>query len=238
MTIGRKIIGGYAIVLALLVLVTGVAFYSLEKTRATYDRFIDVNERLVDGANELHFELNDQVAHYRAILLYPDMQKKYWDELQNDHRQFAESIDKIRRLMPSAEGLSMVNEIVAIQAQNEQGQERVVNLAQQNKRTEALALGIKEVRPLNEALVDKAERFREWDMKLEAAGRAEDSQEWGHGGDTRDSFQGSVFSFQFRKEFPPVERRDRSKGGKLSQDIIQNKWESCNSLMFEAGRKL
>jgi len=33
MTIGRKIIGGYAIVLALLVLVTGVAFYALEQTR-------------------------------------------------------------------------------------------------------------------------------------------------------------------------------------------------------------
>lgn len=69
MTIGKKIIGGYAIVLALLVLVTGVAFYSLEKTRATYDRFLDVDERLVDGANELRFSLRDQVAHYRAILL-------------------------------------------------------------------------------------------------------------------------------------------------------------------------
>src|SRR5665647_178170 len=129
MTISKKIIGGYAIVLALLVLVTGIAFYSLEKTQATYDRFLDVDERLVDGANELRMELRDQVAHYRGILLYPDQQKKYWDELQNDHRQFAEGIDKMRRLMPSAEGLSMVNEIVAIQAQNEQGQQRVVNLA-------------------------------------------------------------------------------------------------------------
>ena len=81
MTISKKIIGGYAIVLALLVLVTGIAFYSLEKTQATYDRFLDVNERLVDGANELRFELRDQVAHYRGILLYPDLQKKYWDEL-------------------------------------------------------------------------------------------------------------------------------------------------------------
>src|SRR5665647_410757 len=173
MTISKKIIGGYTIVLALLVLVTGIAFYSLEKTQATYDRFLDVNERLVDGANELHFELNDQVAHYRAILLYPDQQKKYWDELQNDHRQFAESVEKIRRLLPSAEGLSMVNEIAAIQAQHEQGQQRVINLAQQNKRAEALALGIKEVQPFTDALTDKAERFREREVKLEAAGRAE-----------------------------------------------------------------
>lgn len=173
MTIGRKLIGGYAIVLALLVLVTGIAFYSLEKTQATYNSFLDVNERLVDGSNELRFELRGQTAHYRAILLYPDLQKKYWDDLQNAYRQFAATIEKMRRLVLSAEGLDMLNEIAAIQAQHEQGQERVVNLAQHNKRAEALALGIKEVRPLTDALTGKVERFREREMKLEAEGRAE-----------------------------------------------------------------
>ena len=39
---------------------------------ATYDRFLDVNERLVDGANEIRSEAGNQVAHYRAMLLYPD----------------------------------------------------------------------------------------------------------------------------------------------------------------------
>jgi len=82
MTIGRKNNRGYALVLALLVLVTGVAFYALEQTQADYDRFLDVNERLVDGSNELRFQLRSQVGHYRGILLYPDMDKKFLEDLQ------------------------------------------------------------------------------------------------------------------------------------------------------------
>ena len=109
MTIGKKLIGGYAVVLALLALVTGIAFYSLEKTQTAYDRFLDVNESLVSGSNELRYELRNQTAHYRATLLYPDMQKKYWDDLQNDHRQFAGIIEKMRRLVFTSEGSDMLN---------------------------------------------------------------------------------------------------------------------------------
>ncbi|MFZ2301675.1 MAG: methyl-accepting chemotaxis protein [Gallionella sp.] len=173
MTIGRKLIGGYMLVLALLALVTGIAFYSLEKTQAAYDRFLDVNERLVDGANELRFELRNQTAHYRAILLYPDLQKKYWDDLQKDHRQFAAIIEKMRRLVLSSEGLGILNEIAAMQAKNEQMQEQVVSLAQRGKHTDALALSTKEVYPLTQALIGKVERFRERETKLEAEGRTE-----------------------------------------------------------------
>ena len=36
MTIGKRIIGGYAIVLALLAIVAGVAFYSLKATEREY----------------------------------------------------------------------------------------------------------------------------------------------------------------------------------------------------------
>ena len=172
MTIDRKIIGGYAIVLALLLVITSVAFYSLNRVQATYDRFIDVNERLVDGANELRFETRDQSAHYRGILLYPDLQKKYWEDLQADHRQFTEIVEKMRRLVPTAEGLSMVNEIAALQVKHEQAQELAVELAQQGKRAEALALGIREVRPISNALIDKVESFREQQLKLEADERA------------------------------------------------------------------
>ena len=173
MTIGKKIIGGYVVVLALLALVTATAFYSLDRVQATYDRFIDVNERQVGGANELRFELRDQIAHYRAILLYPDLQKQYWEELQADHRQFTEVIEKMRQLVVSSEGLDKLNEIAALQAKNEQAQERVVELAQRGESAEALALGIKEVLPLNTALIDKVTSFREQQMKLESDGRDE-----------------------------------------------------------------
>ncbi len=166
MTIGKKIIGGYVVVLALLAIATSVAFYAINRTQATYDRFIDVNERLVDGANELRFELRDQIAHYRAILLYPDLQKKYWEDLQADYRQFTEAVEKMRGLVVTGEGLDKMNEVAALQAQHEQAQAQVIDLAGQGKRAEALALGTRAVRPVSNALIDKVERFRDRQLKL------------------------------------------------------------------------
>ena len=71
MTIGKKLIGGYAIVLALLALLAIaiiVAINALQQTRTTYDAFLDVNAKQVNYADDLRFELRDQVAHYRAML--------------------------------------------------------------------------------------------------------------------------------------------------------------------------
>src|SRR3990167_6774136 len=154
MTIGKKIIGGYVVVLALLAIVMFIAFYSLARIQATYDGFIDVDERLVEGAGKLRFEMNVQVAIYRGILLYPDLQNSHQEELQASRRQVNEIIGTMRQLAHSAEGRSMLEEIATLQAKNEQIQDQVIELAQQGKPAEALALGIKEVRPLNRTLDD------------------------------------------------------------------------------------
>ena len=53
MTISRKIIGGYAVILILLTLVTGVSFYALNQMQTIYNHFLNVDERLMEGANEV-----------------------------------------------------------------------------------------------------------------------------------------------------------------------------------------
>ncbi len=173
MTIGKRIIGGYAIVLALLAGIVLASLYSLTGLRAEYDRFLDVYERLVNDANELRFELRDQVAHYRGFLLYPEMQKKYWDELQSDHRRFAEILERMRRLAPAAEDQGMLAEIAGLQQKHEQAQERVGALVLRGRRAEGLALGIREVLPFTNTVVERVDRFRDRQQKLESEGRAE-----------------------------------------------------------------
>ncbi len=172
MTIGRKIIGGYAVVLGLLLAAVGMAFYATTTIQHRYDEFLDVRERLVSDAQDFGFELRDQIAHYRGLLLYPEEQKTYWDELQKDHQDFAEVVELMRKRLLTEEGRRLLDEIARLQAGHEAAQEKVVALAQQGKRAEALALGIKEVRPLTGQLVDKVGAFRERQMRLEAEGRA------------------------------------------------------------------
>jgi methyl-accepting chemotaxis protein len=173
MDIGKKILGGYLTVLVMLVIITGAAFYSLNIIQDSYSEFIDVRERQVDAANELRFEVRDQVAHYRAILLYPDKQQEYLDDLQEDYRQFDEIIAEMRNRGLTDEEVIILNDIDNLHVRHEQAQQNVIALAQQGNYTEALELGIAEVRPLTYELIGKAEEFGELQMSLQAKERAE-----------------------------------------------------------------
>src|SRR5665213_3925225 len=75
MTISRKIIGGYAIVLILLTLVTGVSFYALNQMETIYNHFMNVDERLMEGANELKTVAFAQQTYVRGILLFPSLRR-------------------------------------------------------------------------------------------------------------------------------------------------------------------
>src|ERR1035437_7499302 len=125
MTIGKKIIAGYAVVLTLLAIVTIGAFYSLDRVQVTYNRFLDVNERLVEGASEIRSEAGNQVADYRGMLVYPDLQKQYGENLQADWSRIKDIIEQMRHLVPTAEGLARVNEIAGLEEKYEQSHKLV-----------------------------------------------------------------------------------------------------------------
>jgi len=173
MTIGKKIIGGYAIVLTLLAIVMLVAFYSLDRVQVTYNRFLDVNERLVEGANEIRSEVGNQVADFRGMLLYPDLQKQYGEKLQAGWSRIKDIIEQMRHLVHTAEGLARLDEIAGLQEKYEQSHQLVLELVQQGKHAEALTLAHNQSQPLGDALIDKVRQFKDREIKLETQERAE-----------------------------------------------------------------
>ena len=70
MTIGRKIIGGYAIVLAILIVVSAAAFYTFRTIEGAYAEFLDSNTQAILMATALKLEARDQTAQYRGALLF------------------------------------------------------------------------------------------------------------------------------------------------------------------------
>ncbi len=172
MTIGKKLIGGYALVLALFAVATLLASYALIQTRSTYDSFMNLYTRQVNYADDLRFELLDQIAHYRALLLYPDQQNNYQDLLQSDYDSFKESFGQMRNLVQTDIGQVMLTEIDKLQIEHEQAQQQVIDLALRGKHKEAIALGIKAVTPLTNTLLDKVDLFLDRQIMLETEGRA------------------------------------------------------------------
>lgn len=167
MTIGKKIISGYAIVLAMLALVTGVSFYALNQTQATYDRFLNVDERLLEGANELRTVAFAQQSYVRGILLFPELRKTNQTLLQANDRQFKQILAKMRLLIHAAEGhaeehageLDFVKEFESLHGKLEQAEHETVRLALEDKIEEATAYAINHFRPPSFVLTDKAAQF-------------------------------------------------------------------------------
>ena len=175
MSIGKRIIGGYVIVLALLAIVAGVAFYSLKATESAYAAFFDEDTRSIVLATELGREARDQVAQYRGLLLSPEQRSRLVNELRESHRQLDALLDKVRSLSRSDAGARLVAEIADAQKKYKEGQEEGIRLIEGGRLKEALALNDK-VLPLASKLRDKSDQYIKRQQEQLAEGRSEVSR--------------------------------------------------------------
>ncbi|MGR9045045.1 MAG: HAMP domain-containing methyl-accepting chemotaxis protein [Gammaproteobacteria bacterium] len=166
MTIGNKIISGYVSILLLLASAIGISFYALDRIQMAYTHFHDVNERLLESANELQANVYAYHAYYRGLLLYPALLKESLENLNDNDKEARRIFKKMRRLMDKQQGLDFVAELEAQRDNLERERQGIVQLLRADKRTEALALGVQELRPLNEAVIDKAKSFHDWQSEL------------------------------------------------------------------------
>ena len=172
MTISKKIIGSYVVVLALLVLVTSVAFYALNQTQTTYNRFLNVDERLLEAANELRSVTFAQQTYVRGMLLYQELHQVNQGLLETNDRQFKQIFERMRGLTGDVES-DVLDDLETLQQQLEQAQHHTVRLALQKKTDAATEYAIQEFRPRSVALIEKAKRFYDQQARLLEKGRIE-----------------------------------------------------------------
>jgi methyl-accepting chemotaxis protein len=173
MTIGRKIIGGYAIVLAILIVVSAAAFYAFRTIELAYAEFLDVDTRAILIATQLKLEGRDETAQYRGALLYPEEQNRLINDMRESHRQFDALVEKLRTVSRSETGRRILQEIEKIQKRHKEAQEQAIAFLQQGKHQEAVVLSSKEVLPLAIKLRDKCDQFIEHQHTRLAQGRGD-----------------------------------------------------------------
>jgi methyl-accepting chemotaxis protein len=176
MGIGRKIIGGYAVVLALLALVTILAFYSLKTIDREYTKFLDVDTQAILTATQLGREARDQAAQWRGLLLFPAQHARLLADLRESHRQFAELLAKVRSLARSKEAIRLIDAIEAAQKHYADGHNQGVRLIAEGKRDEAIAYG-ESLTSFSSTLRDRCDEFIALQQKGVADGRAEVAQQ-------------------------------------------------------------
>jgi methyl-accepting chemotaxis protein len=173
MTIPRKIMGGYVLLVLILATVAATGLYAILSQRRTYAKMIDEGQSLVETADALRFEARNEVGHYRGLILYPEEREYFLDQLQQDRRHFGELIERMRGIAVTDEGRSLVTEIAALHEKHVEGQEKIVALAQRGQRAEAALSNLKEVRPLTLELDEKLNTFRQREVQLNTDLRAD-----------------------------------------------------------------
>jgi methyl-accepting chemotaxis protein len=171
MTIGRKIIGGYLIVLAILIIVCAATFYTFRTIEEAYAEFLDTNTQAILIATALKLEARDQTAQYRGALLYSGDQNRLINDTRDSHRQFDALVEKLRALSRSETARRILQEIEEIQKKHKAEQEQVFALLQRGKHQEAIAVSTKDVLPLAHKLRDKCDQYIEFEQKSLAQGR-------------------------------------------------------------------
>ncbi len=172
MTIGKKIIGSYLIVLAMLVIITALAFNFLKETDKAYEELLNVDAQSITLATELGREVRDQVAQFRGLLLYPDQRTRLLNDLQESHRQVDAILGKLRTLSLSETSVRLLNEIADTQKKYTEGQEQGIRLLEAGKLKEAVALSSKLV-PFVGALSDKTKQYIKRQQEHLTEGRSE-----------------------------------------------------------------
>lgn len=166
MSIANKIIGGFVVILLLLLSLAAISLFIINKTHNDYARFHDVNERLMESANALQANLYAYRTHYRGLLLYPSLFEEIQQNLQQNEAEARRILESIRNKLDSKEGLRFVSDMLEQRTLLEQKRQLITKLLREHKRDEAIALGIRDIRPLNIRLINKVKSFYKWQSQL------------------------------------------------------------------------
>jgi methyl-accepting chemotaxis protein len=161
MTIGKKIIAGYILLLAILALVTLGAIYAVNHIQRGYNEFFDVRLKLAEIANEIKLVQMKQTADYRGVLLYQDRRDKLMDELRAGEMRFQALAKQLRDLDPDGQQRAFLDEISALQVRLVAERRKISDMVKVGRGEQALSLTEEQVLPLSVALTDKLDVFRE-----------------------------------------------------------------------------
>lgn len=165
MTIPRKIIGGYAILLALFLLVALGAFSAFQNVQKSYEHYLSQTHAVLTGFSDLRFAASNEVRHYRGLFLFPDQQQTLVPNLAEDVQAFHGALEKLRRTT-AIQDAAALDEIEQIHARLAQSIERAIALVRRGKTAEAIAMSESEMLPQAQLLTKKAEQFRDAQLAL------------------------------------------------------------------------
>jgi methyl-accepting chemotaxis protein len=164
-TFGQKVGAGFAVVVALAILIGVIAVRTLDSVVAAKDRIINVNSHLLLDAERLSGASDEHAAAFRGYLLTTE--ERYTEQIQETTQRIRATIDRLRRGVSTDESRQMLEAIERAEADYQVVIERVLAARRGGAAIEVVARQFNDqVAPLRrrvsnaiEALVIREERL-------------------------------------------------------------------------------
>ena len=162
MNIGKKIIGGYIIVLVLMIIAVSTGYYSINVFDKNYKKLLEVDQKQIQNSGTLKLLVEQQKADYRGLLVYRDDPKTYLDSLYKNRELFNDALIAAQKSELSendAESLDILKNIRTLQDEFEQEQDTIISLVNAGKREDAINFSANEIRPVRAELIAEIDKY-------------------------------------------------------------------------------
>ncbi len=174
-TFGRKLALGFALTVALSVMMAAIALYALNRAVASKDRVISVNAQNLTDAAKLQAAAARKASAVRGYLLSGDEQFLAMEE--NEHQDFLRILNKLKGQVFTDKGKALVAQIERLDAEHQALIERGNKLRQESSPSvEKMAQFMThQAMPMRQRLDGSIDDFADWEQKLLDDGRNESS---------------------------------------------------------------
>lgn len=156
LTIGKKIFGGFTLLVIFTLLVSGASLYILKVTRDSYTHLIEVNQRLVLEATKLRVAVLKKSENYRGFLLYgQEIQVEGWVDGSKEFRTICEEMEV---LLATPQEHQMLEQILDLEKKLNEKQQQVIDLRRKGTLQDVVDEAAL-VRPFRVELFEKVDRF-------------------------------------------------------------------------------
>jgi methyl-accepting chemotaxis protein len=174
-TFGQKVGGGFALVVALAVVIGAVAIYSLRSVVASKDQVITVNAQNLVDAEKLHSAIEAKVAASRGFLL--TREDKFADQMRSARSEVPAALGRLKTRVYSDEGKRLVSEVERAENEHQNALDRIIS----ERRTDATVETVShhfdtDVVPRREGLDQQISAFRNLEERLLEDGKQASSQ--------------------------------------------------------------
>lgn len=169
---GRRLGGGFAIMVALAGILGGVGIYSLRSAVDSYDRVVTVNARLLTDAEKLRYALEHKVSSSRGYLFRGE--EEHLRTMTEARDEFLKTLADLKGLALTADGRALLDRIEALEEEHQAALAQVIEMRRADAALDFVQSAFtREVKPRRDRLNALLDEFRDRESRLLEDARGE-----------------------------------------------------------------